>query len=410
MPWNSGVYTRGYPSWTNDANSNLPISATKFDTEDNDFAAGLNNCLTIDGLNKPTSTLNWVTTLALTRTDGNPILSLGHTGGTNNPSLAFAAVDSTGSITATVTGTNPNLEFASPTNFQGAVDMTVVAAHTSMGLDSALPAASWVDLAQSANARVWEAVTSGGSWILEARNDALSTASIALQVNRSGAAVTNLLFGNATDNPSTSFLGTGGVTVTASSAGFMTLKGGAAGASNIAYLQFVDSGNTRTGYIGDTSNGDSDIVLESDAGNIYFVPASGKQIFGTGLTAGSRIDMTPDSGSFTGTLTGFTGSVTGTCQWRRIGNLVFLLIPAMSGTSNTTAMTMTGVPVAIQPSTAQLMASGGIGTNASGNVAPISASLSGGTVTFYNSGSATNFAATGTKGLPFNSVFTYLLS
>lgn len=52
MPWSGGVYTRGYPSWTNDANNNLPISATKFDTEDNDFAAGLNNCATVDGLNK----------------------------------------------------------------------------------------------------------------------------------------------------------------------------------------------------------------------------------------------------------------------------------------------------------------------------------------------------------------------
>ena len=59
MPWSGGVYTRGYPSWTSDANNNLPISATKFDTEDNDFAAGLNNCITKDGLSQPTSAMNW---------------------------------------------------------------------------------------------------------------------------------------------------------------------------------------------------------------------------------------------------------------------------------------------------------------------------------------------------------------
>lgn len=59
MPWSSGIYTRGYPSWTGDANNNLPISATKFDLEDNDFAAGLNNCMTIDGLNRPAATMNW---------------------------------------------------------------------------------------------------------------------------------------------------------------------------------------------------------------------------------------------------------------------------------------------------------------------------------------------------------------
>lgn len=65
MPWSGGVYTRGYPSWTNDANANLPISATKFDTEDNDFASGLNNCLTIDGLNKPNTTLTWAQVLSV---------------------------------------------------------------------------------------------------------------------------------------------------------------------------------------------------------------------------------------------------------------------------------------------------------------------------------------------------------
>lgn len=42
MPWNLGIFSRAYPSWTNDANSNLPISATKFDAEDNDMAAGFN--------------------------------------------------------------------------------------------------------------------------------------------------------------------------------------------------------------------------------------------------------------------------------------------------------------------------------------------------------------------------------
>lgn len=57
MPWSGGVYTRAYPSWTNDATNNLPISAAKFDAEDNDFAAGLNNCMTVDGLNKPNANI-----------------------------------------------------------------------------------------------------------------------------------------------------------------------------------------------------------------------------------------------------------------------------------------------------------------------------------------------------------------
>lgn len=112
MPWSGGVYTRGYPSWTNDANANLPISATKFDTEDNDFAAGLNNCLTIDGLNKPNTTLTWAQALS--------VLSLAVTGSgvpqngiylpsANVVGLATAAtqrvtIGATGAVTVNVPG------------------------------------------------------------------------------------------------------------------------------------------------------------------------------------------------------------------------------------------------------------------------------------------------------------------
>jgi hypothetical protein len=99
MPWNSGVYTRGYPSWTNDANSNLPISATKFDTEDNDFAAGLNNCLTIDGLNKPNAALNWSQAMSLSKAADGTIFSVIRTGGSNNPAMQLQVTDSTSTVT-----------------------------------------------------------------------------------------------------------------------------------------------------------------------------------------------------------------------------------------------------------------------------------------------------------------------
>ncbi len=65
MPWAGGVYTRGYPSWTNDANANLPISATKFDTEDSDFASGISFCLNKDGSSGPTSALTWAQALTV---------------------------------------------------------------------------------------------------------------------------------------------------------------------------------------------------------------------------------------------------------------------------------------------------------------------------------------------------------
>jgi hypothetical protein len=62
-------------------------------------------------------------------------------------------------------------------------------------------------------------------------------------------------------------------------------------------------------------------------------------------------------GSFTGTLTGMTGATTGTVNYKIVANaagtgkLCTLYIDAtISGTSNTTAMTMTGLPAACAPS------------------------------------------------------------
>jgi len=168
MPWAGGVYTRGYPSWSNDAASNLPISATKFDLEDNDFATGLNNCLTKDGLNVPTGTLNWSQTASIvanfSRASDGTIFQLSRTAGANNPTLAFVNADATGMSLSANGG----------------------------GLSLAV----------------------GGSGIL-----AILT-SKELQINaQSGNRAVDLLtatyaFGNATDNPAFNFQGSGTMTVT----------------------------------------------------------------------------------------------------------------------------------------------------------------------------------------------------
>jgi hypothetical protein len=123
MPWAAGVYTRGYPSWTNDANNNLPISATKFDTEDNDFASGLNNCLTIDGLNKPAATLNWAQVIALTRATDGTMFSIARTSGSHNPSLTLTLTDTGTHVTGLLNTGNAAFDFA-PTayNFGNTTD------------------------------------------------------------------------------------------------------------------------------------------------------------------------------------------------------------------------------------------------------------------------------------------------
>lgn len=57
----------------------------------------------------------------------------------------------------------------------------------------------------------------------------------------------------------------------------------------------------------------------------------------------------PTAGTFTITGTGFASAPTGTARWSRIGNLVILYLPAITGTSSGTGFTMTGLPAAITP-------------------------------------------------------------
>ncbi len=59
------------------------------------------------------------------------------------------------------------------------------------------------------------------------------------------------------------------------------------------------------------------------------------------------------TGSFTGTLTGFTTTPTNTVSYARVGNLVTLRTLGNSATSNATTMTMTGMPANIRPTAAQ---------------------------------------------------------
>lgn len=64
----------------------------------------------------------------------------------------------------------------------------------------------------SANNRLWDIVASGEDIIFRTIDDALSTANAYLAVARTGAAVDAISFGNASNNPTTTFLGTGTIT------------------------------------------------------------------------------------------------------------------------------------------------------------------------------------------------------
>lgn len=60
-------------------------------------------------------------------------------------------------------------------------------------------------------------------------------------------------------------------------------------------------------------------------------------------------DAAFEEGSFTGTGTGFTATINVTITYRKVGRMVTLFIPTISGTSNATTFTITGLPAGLTP-------------------------------------------------------------
>lgn len=74
------------------------------------------------------------------------------------------------------------------------------------------------------------------------------------------------------------------------------------------------------------------------------------QTFTAGINLGqTTLSTYNDAGTFTITGTGFTANPTPTARYIVIGKKVGLYIPQVSGTSNATTFTLTGLPAAIQP-------------------------------------------------------------
>lgn len=74
----------------------------------------------------------------------------------------------------------------------------------------------------------------------------------------------------------------------------------------------------------------------------------------------------PDVGtSFTATLTGVSGTVTDTAYYYKLGKTVILTLPTLTGTSNATSKTITGLPSAIAP--ARTVSQIGAGLNNGGS-------------------------------------------
>lgn len=113
-------------------------------------------------------------------------------------------------------------------------------------------------------------------------------------------------------------------------------------------------------------------------------------------------------GTYTGTLTGCTTEPTITIRYALTGNLVILQVPVSTGTSNTTAFTITGAPTAIRPTGSTAAGYANVysftnnGTLEYGTVGV--AMTATGILSFVRSGSGTGFTNSGAKG---NSEFVF---
>jgi hypothetical protein len=128
-----------------------------------------------------------------------------------------------------------------------------------------------------------------------------------------------------------------------------------------------------------------------------------------------------DTGTFTGTLTGYATPPTGTVNYLRSKGLVTLWITsAITGTSNSVNLTMTGLPSNLQPANNVTVLSPAMRSDATtgGGAALGTASINGGTITFglgKTSGGVLIATAgvwdnTGTKGLNAGWSITYPLA
>ncbi|MEE9304388.1 MAG: hypothetical protein V3U84_11495 [Thiotrichaceae bacterium] len=105
------------------------------------------------------------------------------------------------------------------------------------------------------------------------------------------------------------------------------------------------------------------------------------------------------TGSFTGTLTGLTTSPTGTVEWSLSRDEVTIEFPQILATSNSTFMTMTGIPTDIIPTSAQLITI--VGQDNAVDIFAKAGIETDGTITFYAGPTVTagSWTATGSKGI-----------
>lgn len=351
------------------------------------------------------------TGLALSRASDGNLFVIQRTGGTNNPVLTASVTDSGGNVTLNVTGTTASFTFQTGSSTALSIDNAQGVTATRLSVTSSTVPANGIYLSAanqlgfSSNTTARGSISSGGVWTLVAATTANATT-----LNVSG-----------TSNPGTGALyvisGTGSA---ASGIDLLVGRNGstANAAGQGANLQLADTTNTNATYL-QNSGGQFEIWQAKGGPSFKQLMVAKGSVTGSvaaalsfyGETAAGQVDLTPDTGTFTFTLTGFTANPTATATWSRVGKLVTINLALASATSNATTMTLTGVPAAIQPSTVDQVATISSAEDSGANtVAAVAITHASGTWTLYKGVYGGAWTGSGTKGLAGAATFSYILN
>jgi len=128
--------------------------------------------------------------------------------------------------------------------------------------------------------------------------------------------------------------------------------------------------------------------------------ATSSYVFTQTLIDGVYYRFLQEQGSITFTLTGCTTSPTLACNYTVMGDDVSVVIGVLTGTSNTNACTLTGIPVGLRPATAQFIPMS-IWMDNGGAVTGVAQVTTAGAIVLYVNANANGFTAAGTKGIGF---------
>ena len=198
------------------------------------------------------------------------ITNIGFGNATNNPTFRFLGTGLTtfGGNVAGVGG-----------SWSGQHDFSATgnAANAAIRIMAATPSIFFNETGAPADHQFWDMGAGGTNFVFRSINNATTVVRNILAVRRSGVTVTALEFGNATDNPTYTFLGTGKTThggpvainATAESLALVSI-----GANNACYTGYYGSGaaGARTGYLGFA--GDTVFRIVNEVGALVHSPNS----------------------------------------------------------------------------------------------------------------------------------------